>query len=409
MVDDLKIAEVNQKSINILYKLAIFWFFTVISIATLRQNQIFYWSSYGIMMFTFFVNLLYLNLKLNKYLLWFLTFFSIVMFSMLWAYQKNWTIDGIKSVFVMITVYVFISNIIENERNFYEVLKLFVFSKIITAAYIIISIDISSIGVMRIGIESLGEQWNANNIGMSMAISAFLAFAILKKEKSSRTRLFYYFLISLFGIITLLTGSRKALFVLLFAISLYAVLNARSHKYFKAMLILVAGITVLYLTMNVPILYDVMGSRIETMLNRLTGQGVVDRSTRLSMEMIDYGMHWFGQKPILGYGINNFRALYGDITGNYTYAHNNYVDLLVGVGALGTLIYYLGHLYIIKKSINRRTELSFFALTSIVTILIIDVGLVSYDSFYVQFIICMCFTAIRLNENRQKTLNNPEL
>lgn len=396
MILNEKTTGIRQNSINTLYKLPIFWFFTVISIAPLRQNQLIYWSSVGIVIFVFFIQILHSNLKLNKYLVWMLSFLIVASLSVVWSYQRNLTMDGIKNMLVIAIMYIFISNSIENEKNFYEILRLFVFSKIIMAAFIIISIDLSTLGAMRIGFESLGEQWNANNIGMNMALSSFMTFIILKKENSRRTRVRYYFLILLFGIITLLTGSRKALFVLLFSISLYSVLSARRHKYFKVMLMTIVAILTIYLTMNISFLYNVIGSRLESMLSMFTGQGVIDRSTRIRMEMIEYGKYWFRQKPILGYGLNNYRALYGEVTGNYSYAHNNYVELLVGVGILGTWVYYMGCLYIIKKSIKEQNPLSLFALISILSILLNDIGLVSYDSFYIQFTICMSFTAVRL-------------
>ena len=59
--------------------------------------------------------------------------------------------------------------------------------------YIIIIIDFTIVGVMRIGAGSLGEEWNANTIGMNLALGAFSIF-ILLKEKSNKVRKMTYLL-----------------------------------------------------------------------------------------------------------------------------------------------------------------------------------------------------------------------
>lgn len=397
MKTNIKNQNFNGYRINKIYKIILFCFFTVVSIAPLRNTQVVYWSSYGLIMGAFCLLLVTSNIKINKYyIFWVLGFYSVVIASVLWAYNLNYTMDGIKNMFVVTTVFIFTSLLIKNEGNFCEILKLFVYSKIVMTVYILLFIDTSTLGVVRIGRESLGEEWNANNIGMNMAVAAFMAFVLSKEEESKKMRLFYYFIIGLMGTIVFLSGSRKALFILMFTIAMYAILNAKKNKFSKIVMVSVIGMIVIYLIMNIPFLYNIIGSRLDTMISKFTGYGVVDKSARTRTEMIEYGKYLFRKKPLLGYGVNNYRALYGGITGDYTYAHNNYIDLLVGTGVIGTILYYWGYVYILKKAIFKKDSLSVFATISIVTILIIEIGLVSYDSFYIQFLICLSFSAVRI-------------
>jgi O-antigen ligase len=111
------------------------------------------------------------------------------------------------------------------------------------------------------------------------------------------------------------------------------------------------------------------------------------------------GLELFKNRPILGAGINNFAALFGSLAGVYTYAHNNYIELLVGVGLFGFVIYYSGYVYIIKKAISLKKndlQLSSLALTLIVSLLILEIALVSYVDFTSQFLICIAFCAINI-------------
>src|SRR5699024_3962119 len=99
----------------------------------------------------------------------------------------------------------------------------------------------------------------------------------------------------------------------------------------------------------------------------------------------------------LGYGINNYIDLLGAAIGEYAYSHNNYVELLVGVGLIGTVVYYLAFIYIFRNAIRHLNNYSKFAIVTVITILIIDYGLVSYNLVYIQFFIGLAFSAILLD------------
>lgn len=410
IIDELEINMNNDvsikkiKSLNIFYKLFILYFFIVISIPTLQHNRILYWSSIILIIISLFLLILTSKLRLSKYIYWIFLFDFIVTASGIWSSDFYYASDEIKKVLIISIVCSFISLLIKSEKNFYEILKLFVYSKIVMTIYIFLTIDMSTIGIMRIGAENLGEEWNANYIGINMALSSFMSFVLFKVEKKQFLKIFYIVTIFLFGLITILTGSRKALFLLLFTISMYILLNSTKNKFSKLIIILLSGLTTLYLVMNIPFLYNVLGSRIDSLLANFNGQGKVDSSTLHRLEMIEYGKYLFSQKPILGYGINNFRTLYGSMTGWYTYSHNNYIDLLTGVGLVGTTIYYLGYLYIIRKTIFRNHSLLRIALISILALVIIEVGLVSYSEFFVHLLICLSFSAVLIA--KQEEFNN---
>ncbi len=74
-----------------------------------------------------------------------------------------------------------------------------------------------------------------------------------------------------------------------------------------------------------------IGQRLLNMVLELLG-GNTDGSTSVRMGMLKCGLSMFSQKPIFGWGLGAFT----DLGGFETYSHNNYVELLVAVGLVGT-------------------------------------------------------------------------
>src|SRR5699024_9796044 len=180
---------------------------------------------------------------------------------------------------------------------------MFTFSKVIMAMYILFNLDGLSLGTVRIGADILGEEWNANTIGMNMAISALILIVLIKKSKVTLVKLRYIFLIILFStlaslneshnaiyiqlspiclyisfiyfyifLLFLLTSSafiiesKKALFILFFSIGLYSILSSKKYKISESLITLIIGSLGVYLIFNIPFLYEVLGSRIESLL-----------------------------------------------------------------------------------------------------------------------------------------------
>ena len=136
------------------------------------------------------------------------------------------------------------------------------------------------------------------------------------------------------------TASRKALLIAVFGIALYYYFK-HPNKRFRNLLVILFGIYIAFqLVMNVPELYAAIGWRIEGMLSLVSGKGTVDSSALLRSQYIQVGFDAFKESPIIGYGIDNYRYINLRETGHLTYSHNNFVDILVGVGGIGFLIYY---------------------------------------------------------------------
>ena len=95
---------------------------------------------------------------------------------------------------------------------------------------------------------------------------------------------------------------------------------------------------------------------------------------------------------------------------NYTwynearYAHNNYVELLSGVGIFGIILYYWMYVYIIVKLMRKTWKGDSvdraFALAVILTLLVFEMGIVTYSGVMYNV---MVFIAYGIAENGTKT------
>ncbi|NUM88849.1 MAG: hypothetical protein HUU37_06575, partial [Bdellovibrionales bacterium] len=88
------------------------------------------------------------------------------------------------------------------------------------------------------------------------------------------------------------------------------------------------------------------------------------------------GLQLWQQAPLFGNGLDAFRGL----SGQGTYAHNNYVELLCDLGLLGTLLFYALHAQVLLRAHQARPTLRFYCWVFVVMLLLADMGYVSYTS-----------------------------
>jgi len=178
--------------------------------------------------------------------------------------------------------------------------------------------------------------------------------------------------------ILLFTGSRKAFVSLLLVIT--AFFANKIKKPLNLLYIVPFGvlfISVIYLSMNNPLLYNVIGKRMEGLLSLVSGEGKVDTSALERMELISIGIGQFKEKMFIGYGMNSFRYM----NKYFLYAHNNYIELLVNGGIIGAALYYAMPVAIFFKAIAiwlRKTREVIIILIFMALLFVNDYGSVTY-------------------------------
>jgi len=108
-------------------------------------------------------------------------------------------------------------------------------------------------------------------------------------------------------------------------------------------------------------------------------------STGERITFIKEGIEFFSHNPFLGSGINTFMVM--DKT--HHYSHNNYIELLVGMGLVGFFIYYMLHIMIFIKinRINNANKMKVLLILSLIIFLVMDMTLVSYSYKLIVFML----------------------
>jgi O-antigen ligase len=190
-----------------------------------------------------------------------------------------------------------------------------------------------------------------------------------------------------------LTSSRKALVLLPVSLGLYYLLKSESWlKLLGKVLVVIAIVAVLWIALTkIPFLYNLGGNRLEQLANTVFNEEKADGSTAFRFQLVEWGIDWFKQKPVLGYGADNYRVLVGHLDtwagAGGTYAHNNFIELLVDVGLVGFIIYYSMYFDVLRRFrkvvINKNSQKLIMGCIFI-ALFISEYGIVSYNDKYIQ-------------------------
>lgn len=215
-------------------------------------------------------------------------------------------------------------------------------------------------GGIRIG-DSLSG--NVNVFGASLGVmSVFLAYVCLKKNSC-----WYWILFAIVASVMLLTGSKMTVIVLM--VELLFFMESSDHKLRAFLLVLIAGLGLLFLIFSVPRFYQIIGFRIEDMISQMfhIGRGGFSNSTMQREIMLKEGFKFFRNHPFFGGGEKYFGSLTSTI---YDYSHCNYVELLCNFGLFGFGIYYFPILSMLFRT--RRNGSSNLVRTLLLVRLILD-------------------------------------
>lgn len=248
----------------------------------------------------------------------------------------------------------------------------------------------------RLGNEAFG---NANNLALLLMMGVMYAFYLLiffadalweKAVLAVCIALSYYAMF--------LSGGRK--FIVVPIVFLYVLLmfktDSAGRKHIIKYTIVIAGIVfILYqLIMNVPVFYDVIGYRMEGLFNLISGSGNVDASAEERSFMVQLGLRRWTERPLCGYGFDSFKYYNRAMTGNFYYAHNNYVELLYDLGLTGFVVYYSFYFKLLITGIVEKKIPVYarsFPVATVLAFLVYEVGAVNYSSAHAMIMVLLAF------------------
>lgn len=350
------------------------------------------------------------KIAVTNILKWGIVFWGYYLLSSIWSNNPSDTFRYFSAIVYILGIYIFLPKIVTSKEEIDNVIKLIFYSIAFTAIYLLIITPLSQFGIERLG-TTIGL--NENAFGIRMAIGAFISFYILKNNDIHINKFFLIAFLIIFIILTLFSGSKKALVFVTLSIFAMEFMNASGlKKLFKTSLITILIIGLLFLIFNNKNLYSVIGYRIErtfltlnqsnsnntTLIINNGSVGTTDKSLLERKFYIKEANELFKKNVLIGYGGNGFVTHMREI-GYYhvAYSHNNYTELLCTLGIVGFLIYYSYWLVTLFRLIKiRRQCINFtekktatFFIIIIMMLLILDYGCVSYILEFNLLLLCL--------------------
>lgn len=369
----------------------------IITLYTISNNPKYLFIFYGIGVIFIIIEFLDGLCLKNRLIVAFHTkatfvFLVICTFSLFWSIEPAY--DYYKFLVFNFFLMFAINNYIDNREKLDKTIKSLILAGLVMSIHVLLVSGCN----FKLGNRLLIEGYNANSIGMYLSLSLLACIYFFDKHHNIK----YLIPLVLFMPVIFFSGSKKALFLVAFFVAFYTCYKKKGaiNKIRNMIIaILLVGIIV-YFVFSIPWVYKIMGTRILDLINSvITGQLGQDE---IRFYMIRLGIEKFKEKPLIGYGLGNYRILLNKEAGFYAYAHNNFIEVLTGMGLVGFLSYYIIYFNIIKnliKSYRKDTNIVVLLLAVMIGLVISEVGLVSYYVTFYQLIVALSFIGLRIVNN----------
>lgn len=335
-------------------------------------------------------------LLIGKFEIWLLVLMIYGALSMCWSINSANAYNVLFNLTKILLVCFSIFPRLNNKENMNRVLLLLLVSLLYMVIMLIIRTPISVWGTERIG-DVIGQ--NPNEIGRLMCLGSLLAFYFLSLLKQHRLLLIGF--IGIFSLGAFMTGSKNAVFILIFQLGIYYFLISGNWKRILVIVgVLLAMIVIYQLIMTNDVLYALVGIRLERMLNLFTKEGRVDGSTLERLYFIHTAWELFKSHPVLGIGLNNFSAYLASIYyRNPVYSHCGFLELLSTLGIVGFSIYYSMYVRVLSGLFYpsvRRNKLAAMLFVLNLRVLLFDVSSISLYTYnsYITLLLAFCYLKV---------------
>lgn len=348
------------------------------------------------------------KIYLNKHALMYLYFTIYSTLSYLWAMNRSFVSETLKSVLALSLLLILLSNYIDSREKLLKVIKYTVISNTLVSLKIIMMYSYFS-GSASDRIFSITGIY-FNTVGQVFGFSIFFSIILYKYYKNKK---YLYYLVPII-IAIILTESRKSILIPVIGATLIIIFQRnilKIIKFFPIIVILILlGWSILYYLVPAA-LYNIQ-SKMSFLFEYLSGNNTNDWSITLRSFFIVTGEKIFLAHPIFGIGLNNFSYYVANYTsyGISRYSHNNYIEMLSCLGISGFIIYYSAYAKLFKLALTKALsdKHNFYAiiiLSFIISLLIMEWGIVSYSGCMYHILLLLSFYILK-DDLSQKEKNN---
>ena len=278
--------------------------------------------------------------------------FTWIFATYFWAQNQYLAWVKIKTMWQLFLLFFLTYNLFSEEENAHEyLLKCLYIAGISLIGYSIYIYGLADAINMMLGSRNvrLGRDINQENtFGMMNATTCMVAFYYLFYKK--RFKLFHMAVLALAFLFAMSSGSRKALLVVCIGVLFLIYKKYGIRQVYKIIAIVLIVSVVFVSVIQLPV-FDTVTFRMKQLLETLLGKGG-DSSSQTRTSMISDGWNIFKARMLTGFGVNNYR-----IVSRYrTYAHNNFIEILVDIGLVGFVLYYLIYWNALKNLWKSKTD-----------------------------------------------------
>lgn len=329
---------------------------------------------------------IFLNLSTSKKKLlqlvntWYMLFVSMAFLSVAWSIERADSLAMCRLLLKQALVIFSLSMCINNMEDIYTALKIFLLACLVMMLKISFYVVFQGYSGTKMWDLICGNYFNT--VAQILAISIAIAFYFFQRATKKFDKLIYIGYIAFAMYHIFLTKSRKGFMMPFVEIGIIIILQSGLNvkKILKYFVISLCGVGILayFLAQN-----DAFTERLYMMFAMVFSGVTLDESAMLRKSFIKLAARMFASNPILGCGINTFPSQCNIQFGRYYYAHNNFMELLSGVGLLGTFIYYSLYVRSIVELYKLRTQNGIYTigLSVYATLMVFEYGIVTYSVF----------------------------
>ena len=318
-----------------------------------------------------------------------LIFLVYSFFSSLWSVDYQYTIQNVSILARAIVVSCLFVSCLTKQDNIEWGIRLFMYACIVYALIYILKIDFAMIGARRLNY-AMNEDENFPNLNLvSIPVSFSFIYFLFLYIKSRKVKDLLFIIISFLLVVFL--GSRKSI-ISIFLGSILLLLKVDGKKKLKMFLLFLLLISLM--------LYFIPFEYLEFVYERLllllsvNNTIVLDEADLLRKELFSHGIEYIVEQPIIGHGYYSFSKLFLYDYGKMIYSHNNFVEVLVGGGVIGFILYYLVYykiLYIYFFS-NKSFDLHYLVFCVFVIMIFNQVGIVLLQNNHTWILLALIYS-----------------
>lgn len=398
----LKVQQSEDNTARIIYEIC----FVVNTITLFVFNDVkFIGTATGLMML-FASMLLWIGRRAKRVIIpyntvWYIAFTAYAALSCLWSsyLDANMASYFLRMV-VIIAMITSISIYVDSPEDLERIIKLYILS-----VFMIVMIEFLTVPFSEWADGGMGSHFSGSNSN-GVAFLVFCAELMAFYEFYSRGKKSYIILVVIFLFFIILSSSRKSMFAAIAGPMLFVLLSTYKKNYFFN-IVTIAGLAVLVVLfiMFDENAYNAIGKRFDSMFFFVfeDQDHKVDNSLYMRSYYIDLAQRMFSESPLFGKGMGNFAKIIDNVYMlDGVYSHNNYWQILSELGLVGFILYYSMYIFVIirlaKGTFINKSRINMLFLTFMILLLILETGLVTYNSKMPHVIIAIAYAATYVGE-----------